>query len=216
MFQIKICGLTQVEDARQAIRAGADAIGLNFWPGSPRYVSRQVACDIVNAVQGQITIVGVFVDAPPEEVNACVAEVGLDAVQLHGSEPPSSIPQIAVPVMKAWRLGAQSAESIRTFLGEAAPAAILLDAWVPGVPGGTGVPIELTAAAALRRDLRDYPVILAGGLNPENVARAIEQVRPWGVDCASGVEATGGRKSAELMERFIQRARKGLTQIPGR
>lgn len=212
MFQIKICGLTQVEDARQAIRAGADAIGLNFWPGSPRCVSRPAACDIVAAVQGQIAIVGVFVDTPPEEINACVREVGLEAVQLHGSEPPSSISQLTAPVIKAWRLGAQSADSIRSFLGAAAPAAVLLDTWVPGTPGGTGVPIELGAAAALRGELRDYPVILAGGLNPENVASAIEQVRPWGVDCASGVEATVGRKSAELMGRFVQRAREGLAR----
>ena len=219
MFRIKICGITTAADAEAAVEAGATAIGLNFYPGSRRHLDMPSACDISRAIGQRATKVGVFVNASAEDINAVVARVGLDAVQLHGDEPPELLAALGgVPIVRAFRDADPSA--IETYLAACArlnaqPAMLLGDGAAPEQQGttqygGTGVRADWERLGAARFGL---PLVLAGGLLPENVAEAIAQVRPAAVDTASGVETSPGRKSRERMQAFVEAASRAFAGL---
>jgi phosphoribosylanthranilate isomerase len=201
MTRVKICGITSAGDAEAAVRAGADALGFVFVPGTPRQVAADAAAAIVAGLPPFVTPVGVFLDQSAEEIAAAVSRCGLRAVQLHGSEPPKLCGAIPVPVIKALRIRNRDDLAPITWY----PArAFLLDAYVAGTPGGTGstFPWELAVGLVSRA-----PILLAGGLTPENVAEAVRRVRPYGVDVSSGVECAPGRKDHRRMEEFIAHVR---------
>ncbi len=206
-MKIKVCGLTTPADAVACVDAGVDWIGLNFHPGSPRFVEVERAVVIRSALGGRAEAVGLFVDRPAEEVMATVCAVGLDVVQLHGDEPPEYLAELAgVRVVKAFRLkDVESASAIRLYLDRAEvlgqpPHAILVDAFVPGLAGGTGIAIADELLGLIPAHPR---LILAGGLTPENVADRAGRVGPWMVDVASGVESEPGRKCPERIGAFV-------------
>jgi len=197
---VKICGLRTVEEALYAAQAGADAIGLNFYPASPRVVSVEVAADIAAALPRGVWRVGVFVDMPRGQIEQIAGRVGLDAVQFHGAEPPAACDGWERKTIKAIRVsGPDTAGAAAAYDVDY----LLADAHVAGQPGGTGqrVPLDWLAGFARQR------LILAGGLTPETVAEAVRAVRPAGVDVASGVESSPGVKDPEKVERFIANAR---------
>ncbi len=198
--RVKICGITRLEDALAAVRLGADALGFNFWPRSRRYLAPAAAREIVRRLPPLVTTVGVFVDPSREEVLEAVAASGVQVVQLHGDEPPALCEALPLAVLKAIRVrNAASLEALRAY----PVAGFLLDSDSSGY-GGSGATFDwsLAAAAAAER-----PVILAGGLRPDNVAEAVRTVRPHGVDVASGVESAPGVKDEQLMRRFIEAAK---------
>jgi phosphoribosylanthranilate isomerase len=204
----KICGLTCVEDAVMCAESGADWIGLNFHPPSPRYVAPKVAAAIIAMMPRHIMVAGVFVDREPTEVADLADRLGLRAVQLHGHEPPEDLAVLhRFRVIRAFRLRAvEDWRCISEFLARAEavghpPDGVLVDAYVSGVPGGTGITIDpflLDARPNLPR------LILAGGLTAENVAERIARIRPWMVDVASGVESAPGRKDRAAVAAFLQ------------
>jgi phosphoribosylanthranilate isomerase len=202
MVQVKICGITTLEDARAAVDAGVDALGFVFYPPSPRYVTPEQAEQIIRALPPFVTTVGLFVDVACDTVNDIAARCGLDRVQLHGRETPEFCCQITRPVIKAIRI--KDAESL-THVPDYKVSAYLLDAYVEGaLPGGTGASFswELVARA------KPYgPVILAGGLTPENIEVAVTRIRPYGVDVSSGVERVPGIKDHQKVCQFIARAK---------
>ncbi len=203
--RVKVCGITRREDAEAAVAAGADALGFMFYAPSPRCVSVEAAAAICRALPPFISKVGVFVDADPAFLHEAADRCGLDVLQLHGDETPEYCQQCELPVIRAFRVrGPETLTSLAGF----ATAAWLLDSYVPGHRGGTGAVFnwELAAAAvALGR-----PVILAGGLSPENVARAVQQVRPYAVDVSSGVECAPGRKDPQRLAAFVNEAKRRL------
>lgn len=208
VVRVKICGVTRVEDAVRAAYLGADAIGLNFWPGSKRCVDVPTGREIAAALPPLVMAVGVFVDQPADEVRRIATEVGLSAVQLHGSESVATCGGFPVPVYKAFRCAPRDDSSGLPWVDEVVAysgqvAGVLLDAAATG-PGGTGRTCDWALAQKLASEL---PVILAGGLTPDNVAAAIAAVHPWAVDVASGVESSPGVKDPELMARFIRTAK---------
>jgi phosphoribosylanthranilate isomerase len=199
--RIKICGITRLEDALLAVRLGADALGFNFWPGTKRYVDPDAARDILEQLPPFVTTVGVFVNQPPAEVLAIAARTGIAALQLHGDESPTEAGGYALPTIKALRLsGTASLDALARYHVRA----FLLDAPSAGF-GGSGNTCDWECAAAAARRA---PVILAGGLKPENVADAVRAVRPYAVDVASGVESSPGVKDPDKLKRFIDNARK--------
>jgi phosphoribosylanthranilate isomerase len=210
---IKICGVTSVGDALACAELGADWIGLNFHPPSPRSIDPDVAAAIVRALPRRVTAAGVFVDRPAAEVADLAGRLGLDVVQLHGQEPPQDLVALArFRVIRAFRLRAADGWLMVTdFLSRAEalghpPEGVLVDAYVPGLPGGSGTVIDLSlldAAPPLPR------LILAGGLTAENVAERIARIRPWMVDVASGVESAPGRKDPGSVAAFIRAVRSG-------
>lgn len=209
MFRIKICGVTQVEDALAAVGSGADAIGLNFAAGSPRQLSPAAAAEIASALTGQAVVrVGVFVNAKSSEITEICQSVPLDVIQLHGDEPPDSLRDLPpLPLIKALRPRVGEEAIVRQYVDAAAAfgrplAAALVDAHQPGQYGGTGQAIDWDLAGAIAT-LIPVPLILAGGLRPENVADAIRAVRPAGVDVASGVEEAPGIKSPARVRAFV-------------
>lgn len=194
---MKICGVTTVVDALAAAAAGADAVGFNFYARSVRYVSPAAAAAIARQVPAGVCTVGVFVDAPRDEVERTAAQVGLRALQFHGDEEPSACVGWAQKTIKALRVRDRSAAALaRRFDVDY----VLVDAYVGGQHGGTGVavPLDLLEGFDRRR------LILAGGLTPESVASAVRAVRPFAVDVASGVEVEPGKKDPEKMRRFIE------------
>jgi phosphoribosylanthranilate isomerase len=185
---VKICGITRPQDAERAVALGATAIGFVFWPSSPRRIGVEEARAITRSLPTSVLAVGVFVDAPPEEIEATTARVGLGAVQLHGSEPPSLARELSARVIKAVALGSAEADvEVEAWTG----TTLLLDAHDPARRGGTGRVIDWTRAAEIARR---HEVILAGGLTADNVADAVRQVRPAGIDVSSGVEQSAGVK----------------------
>lgn len=218
MFRIKICGLTRPEDAAAAAQAGADAIGLNFAPPSPRAIEVERAQEIAAAVGPGVLKVGVFVNASAEAILACAAAVPLDAVQLHGDEPPEMLLELGdLPVIKAFRLRDGDLNPITSYIGgcrklRRMPSAVLIDAYSPDARGGTGQIADWSSAE--HYGVLAAPslpgLILAGGLTADNVALAIAQVRPFGVDTASGVESSPGVKDLRRMAAFIAAARQAL------
>jgi len=206
---IKICGITNDEDALAAIDAGADLLGFNFYPRSPRYIQPRSAVRLVAALRRRsspVQMVGVFVNSPPEAISAILEACGLDLAQLSGDEPPETLARLNGRAFKALRLKDQGdlAGSLQRYPPHPGAPAYLVDAYRPGEFGGTGQ----TADWSLARSLAEgYPILLAGGLTPENVADAIQQVHPWGVDVASGVETSPGRKDPARLAAFIRNAR---------
>jgi phosphoribosylanthranilate isomerase len=199
MTKIKICGIKTVTDALTAMDAGADLIGFNFYPKSPRYIDAGRCRDIMSVMRrfGHITYVGVFVNASFGEIWATMDTCGLNLAQLHGDESSDLLDQLGAKAFKAFR---GIPESVDGFARSDVPA-FLLDASVKGMYGGSGVTADWSSAAELAKK---HPILLAGGLTPENVAEAVRQVRPWGVDVASGVEYEPGRKDAEKMKAFVK------------
>ena len=198
--RVKICGITRPEDAEAAVRAGADALGFNFWPGSKRYVHPEAAQAIIATLPPFVTAVGVFVDQRRAEITAIARQTGIALVQLHGNESPDQCRGYPWPVVKAFRVGD---DFLPAALARYRVRAYLLDAPAPGF-GGSGTRFDWTRA----RDLSaPGPVILAGGLTPENVAPAVAAVRPYAVDVASGVESTPGVKDPDKLARFVRAVR---------
>jgi len=198
---LKVCGLTTEADALQAAAAGATALGVIFAPGTPRCISPDQARSIVEAVPPDVPVVGVFVNAPVEEIVAIVAHTGIRIVQLHGDEPESYAAALKMPLLRA--------AGVDVAL-EAWPAAtLLLDAASGAGRGGTGTRVDWGKAAAIARRRK---TVLAGGLTPDNVAEAIETVRPFGVDVSSGVEARPGRKDPDKVARFLEAAKNAFVE----
>ena len=203
MVAVKICGVTRVQDAELCVETGADAIGLNFHPRSPRCVTVDVARTIAAAIRGRALVVGVFVDAPYEELVRITREVGLGCVQLHGDEPPELLARLLPHAYKAIRVrDERSIERARRYGGEH----LLLDAYVVGEAGGTGHTFNWALAKGLASERR---VTLAGGLTPDNVDAAIAAVHPYCVDVASGVESAPGLKDPAKVRAFIAAAKAG-------
>ena len=195
---VKICGVRTVEQALWAQACGADAVGLNLVPSSARYVTPDVAADIADALD--IEAVLVVMDLSEEELGSLVDITGANRVQLHGSERPGFGAWLGTPTVKAHRARPGVLAEITEHLGDF----FLLDAHVPGQAGGTGKLVDLELAEAAARLGR---LVLAGGLDPDNVAEIIRRVRPWGVDVASGVEAERGRQDPARVKAFVQAAR---------
>ena len=204
-MRIKICGITRVEDAREAVRLGAWAIGLNHWAGSPRRCDPGVAAEIGAELRRQVEVVGVFVNGSLDELSAAAEDESLTMLQLHGNEGPAFCREAArrtgLKVIKAVRVRSaadvHAAEAYRTDFH-------LLDAHLSGVPGGTGESFDWELVAGRRSSV---PLILAGGLDPGNVADAVAAVSPFAVDVASGVESEPGIKDHALIAEFVGRAR---------
>lgn len=203
--QVKICGITNLEDALHAIACGADALGFVFFPGSPRFVDPDRARQIIAELPPFVTTVGLFVNEPPARIREMVDFCGLNTVQLHGDEEPDQCCYPPCRVIKALRLKAEMDES---FFASFPSSALLLDAYVPDKFGGTGHRCDWEKAAAVATSHR---VILAGGLTPDNVAEAVQQVHPYGVDVSSGVEEKPGKKDPEKVARFIRMAKEALS-----
>lgn len=198
----KICGITRIEDALAAARAGADAIGLVFYSKSPRAVTATQAKAIIAALPPFVTTVGLFVDATDAELTEILAAVPLDVLQFHGDESPEFCSGYGRPYLKALRV--KPGDDVAAAMARYAEAAgILLDTYVEGVPGGTG---EAFDWSLVPRD-SSQPIILAGGLDAENVAAAIAQVRPYGVDVSGGVEQSKGIKDAGKIHAFVRAVR---------
>jgi len=196
---VKICGITRREDAEAAIELGANALGFVFWPRSPRYVDPEQARSILGALPPFITTVGVFVDQTARLINGVSARVGLSAVQLHGDEPVAMVDDIERPVIKALAMS----DELDADDADAWPERVrlLLDVHDPVQRGGTGRTIDWGRAAGLAKR---RPVLLAGGLRPENVADAVRTVRPYGIDVSSGVESAPGVKDRALLSALFR------------
>ena len=207
--RIKICGMTNRDDALAAAALGADAVGFVFAP-SPRRIEPREARAIVAGLPPFVTPVAVFVDAPLDAITEAMEISGCRVAQLHGSEPPALIEQLCWPAVKALRV--RAGEDLDAISDYAGAAAILLDAYVEGKQGGAGETFEWGLAAEAQRFKR--PIILAGGLEADNVAAAIARVRPFAVDVSSGVEARPGEKDHDRMARFVEAVRGTDYEIP--
>jgi phosphoribosylanthranilate isomerase len=200
---VKVCGITRVDDALAAVAAGADALGFNFIPESRRFVEPSLARTIIDQLGQTAVCVAVVANRAPEDLRGLMRETGVHLLQLHGDEPAGDVEMLAPSAFKALRIG--SANDVRiavSFPGQP----LLVDAKVEGQLGGTGQAVDWTLVAPLARA---RPLMLAGGLNADNVATAISLVEPWGVDVASGVESgkTPRRKDHNEMRRFVRAAR---------
>lgn len=202
---MKICGITNLDDARHAADCGADALGFVFYPGSPRCVDPDQVRLIIAELPPMITTVGLFVNESPARIRQTVEFCGLNAVQLHGDEDPDQCCYAPYRVIKALRL--RPGMDDRTFSAYQV-SALLLDAYVPDKPGGTGHCCDWERAKEIASRHR---VILAGGLNPENVTEAVRLVQPYAVDVSSGVEAKPGQKDPEKVACFIRMARESYS-----
>lgn len=236
MTKIKICGIKTIPDALAAIEAGADLLGFNFYPKSLRYITPEACVEIASVLREKhpsVTLVGVFVNSSADEIRATLQTAHLHLAQLHGDEGPEMLAELGDLAFKAIRLPQATTnpfESVYPFLSadkhpftrsaagnplttsvHPLPSvdnpALLVDASVPGIYGGSGVTADWSAAAELAKQI---PLLLAGGLTPENVAEAIARVQPWGVDTASGVESAPGVKDPAKMQAFVKAARRNL------
>ncbi|OOG22332.1 N-(5'-phosphoribosyl)anthranilate isomerase [Thioalkalivibrio denitrificans] len=201
--RVKICGVTRVEDALAAAEAGADAVGFVFYAKSPRAVSPEVAREIALALPPFMSRVGLFVDAPSETVAAVLQQVPLDLLQFHGSESPAYCGRFGRPYLKAVPM-AEGTDPVAYMDAYPEAAGFLLDSHGNGRVGGTG---ETFDWGRIPRDLR-HCLVLAGGLNPDNVAEAVRRVRPWAVDVSSGVEARPAIKDPERIRAFVDEVRR--------
>jgi len=201
MVKVKICGITRVKDAVAAARAGADAIGLVF-AMSPRQISPEAAREIISAIPPFVTPVGLFVNEFPQRIKELALACGFRAVQLHGDEPPEYLAELqGLKIIKAFRI--HTRDDLQA-LGSYQADAYLLDAFTSERRGGTGKTFDWKIGLEAKKI---GPIILAGGLTPENVAQAVSLVEPYGVDVSSGVEAAPGEKDARLVEEFIRAAK---------
>lgn len=217
-MRVKICGLTNLDDALVAVEAGADLVGFIFYPKSPRYVTPSQVRAMTDQIRGASTMpplcVGVFVDVDWREVAQVLDDAGLDLAQLHGSEPPVEISLLAPRAFKALRpqsrgdaetlVATYTAVAPPTDPGAAAQPSFLIDAYHPWKFGGTGRRTDWHAAHTLAER---FPILLAGSLTLDNVGEAISQVQPWGVDVSSGVESAPGQKDHALVREFIRAAK---------
>ena len=204
---IKICGITNPSDAITATAAGADMLGFNFYAGSPRCVTPEHCREIIRALPNPKPVcVGVFVNADVREIEQIVATCGLDLVQLSGDEEPQILTALKGRAFKALRPASFQVlqADLQRYPAHAGRPAWLIDACQPGFFGGTGQATDWSLAASLAKQA---PILLAGGLTPQNVAEAITRVRPWGVDVASGIESSPGMKDPVKLENFIKNAR---------
>jgi phosphoribosylanthranilate isomerase len=200
MTIIKICGIKTLKDALAAIVAGADYLGFNFYPKGVRFIEKEVCAEIILALKKEhpnIKLVGVFVNSSVDDVKSILEFCSLDLAQLHGDETPEMFAQLAPRAFRAFR-GIPS--NVTGYERNDVPM-LLVDASVKGMYGGSGVTADWSAAAELAKR---YPLLLAGGLTPENVAEAVGRVKPWGVDVASGVESAPGEKDASKMKAFVR------------
>jgi phosphoribosylanthranilate isomerase len=216
-FRIKICGVTNSEDASMIASVGADAIGFNFYEKSKRYIKPDVAAEIVKHSSPSMKHVGVFVNASSEAIAAIAERVGLDFVQLHGDEPPEFLTRLKnVQIIRAFRC-TEDLQPVHDYLAacQTKPVAILLDAYDPNEYGGTGTSLDWPQIAGVSECIDEIPLILAGGLTPTNVAEAILQTHPRGVDTASGVEKKNPRhKDPRLCRAFVTAARSAFSSNP--
>ena len=211
MTRVKICGITEFEDARDAALLGADAIGLNFYPSSPRYIDPTRAAKIIEKLPPFVTVVGIFVNHPdPQNLEDFAASLGLHAVQLHGNETPDYCSMIQrVKVIKALRVDSNfRVDTLRSY----GSRTFLLDACSPDQFGGTGTSFNWDLVFGANAF---GSIIIAGGLNPENVSRAVGTLHPFGVDVASGVESKPGKKDYEKMRRFIDAVHRADVALMG-
>lgn len=202
MIRVKICGITRVEDGLACAQLGADALGLVFYAPSPRNVAVDQARAIMAALPPFITTVGLFVDAPPSEVHTVLAQLPLDVLQFHGNEPADYCASFGRPYLKALRVK-PGVDLVQYASAYAGAKALLLDAHVEGIAGGTGQGFDWS----LIPPGLPLPVILSGGLNSENVSEGIRRVRPAAVDVSSGVESAKGIKDAAKIAAFMQGVR---------
>jgi phosphoribosylanthranilate isomerase len=202
MTRVKICGIREPAHARLAADAGADAIGLMFWPSSARFVTAERAAEVAAALPPYVTAAAIFVNEKREEIERILGSVPIELLQFQGDEPPDFCASFGRPFVRAVRMeqGVDLIEYARRF---ATARALLLDAHVPGVPGGTGHTFDWTA---IPKDL-PIPIVLSGGLDASNVGSAIRAVRPWGVDVSSGVESSRGVKDPDKIVEFIRKVR---------
>jgi phosphoribosylanthranilate isomerase len=202
--RVKICGFTRVEDAVLAAQLGVDAVGLVFYPRSPRYVSITQAARIVQALPPFTTVVGLFVDAEPAHINTVLTQVSLDCLQFHGDELPEACTLYGKPYIKAIRV--QTDTNI-TALAETYQSAsgLLLDAYHPETKGGTGLSFDWS----LMPEHCALPIILAGGLLPDNAKSAVQHYKPYALDVSSGVEIAKGVKDGAKMAAFLKEVNEG-------
>lgn len=204
MTKIKICGIKTLDDALAAIEAGTDYLGFNFYPKSPRFIEKQACAEITSVLKKEnqhIKLVGVFVNSSVEYVKDIIDSCSLDLAQLHGDETVEFMDSLQEKSFKAFR---GIPESVDGFARDDAPA-FLVDASVKGMYGGSGVTADWDGAAELAKK---YPLLLAGGLDSENVGEAVRRVKPWGVDVASGVESAPGKKDAAKMSAFVKEVKR--------
>lgn len=202
MTRVKICGITSPEDALIAVEAGADALGFVFYQESPRHIFPEEAARIISLLPPFVQAVGLFVNETPETVNQISRLCRLGLVQLHGDETPDYCRKIEQRIMKAFRVCTLTClDPIASYH----PAACLLDAYSPSFYGGTGTSFNWEIAQEARQ--RGHRIVLAGGLTPDNVAEAIRQVQPYGVDVSSGVESAPGKKDPDKVRRFVRTAK---------
>jgi len=207
MIKVKICGITNLEDALAAIDAGADALGFVFHHKSPRHVFPEQAAAIIRHLPPYVQTIGLFVDEPLDVVNTTADQCGLDLIQLHGKEKPGYCDSIRRRVVKTFRVkDITSLEPMRDYR----VAAFLLDAWSPAAHGGTGQTFNWEIAACAAQSNR---IILAGGLTPANVAEAVCKVRPYAVDVSSGVESAPGKKDWQKIADFISNAKNASDRL---
>jgi phosphoribosylanthranilate isomerase len=208
--KVKICGVRTLEEAEAAIEAGADALGFNFWPHSPRYIAPADATEITKRLSPLVTLIGVFVNERRERIVEIAALVGLQAIQLHGDEPPAFCNGFdSLRIIKALRVGA--AFDCRV-IEQYAVHMILLDTGIKGSYGGTGHRFDWQVALEAKRYA---PLMLAGGLRIDNVAEAITTVRPAAIDVCSGIEAEPGRKDLHKLREFMLEVTRANALVPG-
>jgi len=196
--RIKICGITRKEDAEAVVASGADALGLVFYPPSPRAVTAQQAAAVIADVPAFVTVTALFVNPTVEEVQSVLDNVRIDLIQFHGDEDDDFCRQFKRPYIKALRVR-QASDVVASCLRFPGALAILLDSYKPGVPGGTGETFDWS----LVPDTPPKPIILAGGLEVSNVASAINQIHPFAVDISGGVEASKGIKDHGQINEFV-------------
>lgn len=209
--RVKICGMTRPEDIAAAIEAGADAVGLIFYPKSKRYVTPALAADLRRAVPAFVDVVALFVNADDDTVKQVVDTVGPDLLQFHGDETPQACQGHGRRYMKAFRVGGPGADTAerlaQTCAAYRGAAGWLFDSYSAGY-GGSGLAFEHALLKDVRADAQAAPVILSGGLTPENVGPAVAALRPWAVDVSSGVEDSPGIKSAARIRAFVDAVRR--------
>ncbi|MEK5751594.1 phosphoribosylanthranilate isomerase [Acinetobacter variabilis] len=205
----KICGITRIQDINSVVHAGADAIGLVFYPPSPRHVNIEQAQGLLQNIPAYVQVVGLFVNATTDEIAAVLKQVPLDILQFHGDESPEQCQAIAQQVGRRWYKAIQVKPDLDVVAEiqryqTAGASAVLLDAWHPDLKGGTGHSFDWSTFPQL-----DIPLILAGGLNPDNIEQAIHTTQAYAVDVSGGVESAKGIKDQQLIERFMQGVHRG-------
>lgn len=208
----KICGITRIEDVQSVVDAGADAIGLVFYPPSPRYVSPQQAVELVKYIPPYIQLVGLFVNANADEIQQVLQTVPLDIIQFHGDETPEQCQAIAAQVKRRWYKAIQVKPDLDVLAEvqkyhQVGASAVLLDAWHPDLKGGTGHAFDWS-----KFPKSEIPLILAGGLTPENIEQAIKITQPYAVDVSGGVESAKGIKDQQRIQRFMQGVQRGTAK----